>query len=144
MSSHMYFIPVVTQVFHPCRHTCISSLSSPMYFIPVVTQVFHTCRHTGISPLSSRMYVFHPCRHTCQNIISVHLSSSVGFTAVNCSVKWHHLLATFSTRFLIGVLLCKVKKFQNPKKNVDRAQPIQTFVFGNPSLTWTKHSNHNN
>ena len=42
--------------------------------------------------------------------------------------------------------LCKVKKIK--KKNLDRAHathppPIQTF-FGNPSLTWTEHSNHNN
>ena len=43
----------------------------------------------------------------------------------------------------------KLKKFQTSKRKLDRAQPthspsIQTFFFGNPSLTWTEHSNHNN
>ena len=40
-------------------------------------------------------------------------------------------------------------KLKKSKKNLDRAHPthpppIQTFFFGNPSLTWTEHSYHNN
>ena len=42
--------------------------------------------------------------------------------------------------------LCKVKFFSNIQNKLDRAHPTHPpfFVFGNPSLTWTEHSNHNN
>ena len=41
--------------------------------------------------------------------------------------------------------LCKVKKIQEIQKNLDRpTHPPSNFFFGNPSLTWTEHSNHNN
>ena len=39
--------------------------------------------------------------------------------------------------------LCKVKK--NPKKNwIELTHQLTQFCFGNPSLTWTENSNHNN
>ena len=42
----------------------------------------------------------------------------------------------------------KLKKFQKCKKKLDRAHPTHpptsNLFFGNPSLTWTEHSNHNN
>ena len=43
----------------------------------------------------------------------------------------------------------KLKKFRKSKQKLDRAHPthpppIQTCFFGNPSLTWTEHSNYNN
>ena len=42
----------------------------------------------------------------------------------------------------------KLKKFKNPKKNWIELNPpthppIQFFFFGNPSVTWPEHSNHN-
>ena len=42
----------------------------------------------------------------------------------------------------------KLKKFQKSKTNLDRAHPAHphhpNFFFGNPSLTWTEHTNPNN
>ena len=42
----------------------------------------------------------------------------------------------------------KLKKFQKSKQIGQslphQPTPIQTCFFGNPSLTWTEHSNHNN
>ena len=43
----------------------------------------------------------------------------------------------------------KLKKFQKSKNNLDRAQPTHpppypnNFFFGNPSVAWPEHSNHN-
>ena len=42
----------------------------------------------------------------------------------------------------------KLKKFQKSKNNLDRAQPTHPpiqifFFFGNPSVAWPEHSNHN-
>ena len=42
----------------------------------------------------------------------------------------------------------KLKQFQKSKKKLDRAHPTHPppskLFFGNPSLTWTEPSNHNN
>ena len=40
----------------------------------------------------------------------------------------------------------KLKKLKKSKKNLDGAHNPSTklFFFGNPSLTWSEHSNHNN
>ena len=41
--------------------------------------------------------------------------------------------------------LCKVNKIPKyPHKNLDRAHPTHQTFFGNPSQTWTEHSNRNN
>ena len=55
--------------------------------------------------------------------------------------------ATANT-ILQGKGLCKLKKFQKSKRNwielTPPTHPHPNFCFGNPSLTWTEHSNHNN
>ena len=44
--------------------------------------------------------------------------------------------------------IAKLNKFQKSKKKLDRAHPTHPppskLFFGNRSLTWTQHSNHNN
>ena len=40
--------------------------------------------------------------------------------------------------------LCKVKKIPKIKKKLGYSSPHPIFFFGNPSLTLTEHSNHNN
>ena len=61
--------------------------------------------------------------------------------------KAHHIILNLRPSQIRG--FAKFKKFQKSNnKNLDRAHPthpppIQSF-FGNPSLTWTEHSIHNN
>ena len=68
--------------------------------------------------------------------------------SVLISYRWKHC---YVPTWLTASMMCirgfaKLKKIQKIKKKtcVELTPPTNIFVFGNPLLTWTEHSNHNN
>ena len=128
-------------------------------FITIWQIVWHSfigcCAHCCGLQMSHVSFDFPQLSLSDRNVLSqsILLYSRPMFVLVSLLSVWHWnvLKCNIIVLYVSSLKLrgfAKLKNSKNPKKNLDRAHPThppptQTF-FGNPSLTWTEHSNHNN
>ena len=75
------------------------------------------------------------------------MHGGTSFFVVSCRVCQSCFTAFRVKAWVAAFRLRGFAKLKNSKKKkLDRAQtpPIQIFFFGDPSVTWPEHSNHNN
>ena len=146
---------------------CRSSIRPPMFALNVGSifnighVLFFSCfpHHPGSPELFDQAPIFLPLRPVQYALLLpthiFHILFSRVFPPVFLSVYNGTGVSniTLSTCHPPLLLICpyhvrgfaKLKKSRNPKKNLERAHTIQTFIVEtHDRLTWTEHSNHNN